>query len=294
MKVAITGSGGWLARCAYSALHVLKSEGLDIEVFMFSSKPQKVELRSNVAYQTKLLQDIEKYSFDLFVPLSFLTQEKFNELGEANYRLRNIELIQNELKVLKSWPNSKVLLVSSGVVNNLSDLQASKPSYSCYADLKRFQEKLYREAVSDSNFSICYLYSCTSIDIPNWQNYAFSSIVHNAFYGQHIFIQNSLPVQRRFVDATDLFYVMFKEIYKGKNFSISSGGPLIEIEELARKAAGIFKSNSIISREKNTIYSRRDAYFATDNTMEQMFERQNKEISTIEKQILSVGKIFLT
>lgn len=293
MRVAITGSGGWLARCAFSAISILNSEGFNIEAKMFSTRAQEIHLRSGLKYNTKLLSETSILDFDLIVPLSFLTQEKFNILGETAYKARNLELMKSELYAFTKRMNPRVLLISSGVVKNPSDLQASKPSYRCYADLKKLQENLYRDSVGLSNLSICYLYSCTSYEIPNWQNYSFSTIVHDVIFGNRILIQNSLPVLRKFVDSTELFYVMFKEIISGNNFSISSGGPLIEIEDLAKMAINILGSKSDILREDTLSGSHADVYYAPENSMDELFEVHNKKISTIEDQILNVSRIFL-
>ena len=293
MRIAITGSGGWLARCAFSAISNLNSEGFNIEAQMFSSRAQEIHLRSGLKYNTKLLSESSNLDFDLIVPLSFLTQEKFNILGETAYRAQNFEVISAELVAFAERNNSRVLLISSGVVNNPSDLQVSKPSYSCYADMKKLQEKMYENKFGVSKLSVCYLYSCTSNEIPNWQNYAFSTVVHDAFFGNRIIIKNNLPVFRKFVDATELFYVMLKEIIAGNNFHISSGGPLIEIEELAKKANEIFSNKSEILREKSETNMYQDNYYAIDNSMERLFEIHNKKMSTIEDQILNVSRIFI-
>lgn len=293
MKIAITGSGGWLARSAFAAIKRLQTEGFELEAVMISSIRQKIVVSQYGWYETRTMSEYTNEQFDLFVPLAFLTQEKFNLLGEKYFRDSNLAIINSDLDLLRQQKNIKVLLISSGVVQQASKLQESNPSYLAYAELKKYQEKILRQNISESNFSLCYLYSCISIDLPNWENYAFSSIVHDAIYRDMILINNPNPVYRKYVDARILFYVMFKELYLSGNFTISSSGALIEIEELANKAIKVLDSKAIIKRSQAKSDGLDDLYYSTDNTMDELFSKHNETIASIEELIRMTTKIFV-
>lgn len=292
MKIAITGSGGWLARSAFAAIKRLQSEGFELEVVMISSISQKIEVTQCGSYQTKTMAECVNEQIDLFVPLAFLTQEKCNSLGETVYRDSNLKIINSDLQFLEFQENAKVLLISSGVVQKASELQRKHSSYMVYAELKKYQETILREKLGNSKISVCYLYSCISIDIPNWKNYMFSSIVHDAIFSNEITIRNPNPVYRKYVDARILFYVMFKEICLDSNFTISSGGHLLEVEELANLAIKLLKSTARIHRVKPSSGSVKDLYYSTDTSMEYLFSKHKQDVTSNENLILMTAKKF--
>lgn len=293
MRVALTGASGWLARSAFSALNRLKNEGVDVSCTMFSSIPRQIELRDGVTYRARSMDELMEGEFDLYVPLAFLTQEKFQFLGKSDYTSLNLGIIQRDIEVIQRNSLVRVLLMSSGVVIDPSGLQSRIESYRCYADLKKLQELKYCDVLGNQNISVCYLYSCTSIDIPQWQNYAFSSIVHDAIYKDSVLIKNPKRVTRRYVDARDLFYVMFKHLKTKQSFRISSGGPLIELEDLANLAISTLESSAKVIRAEGLSRETSDEYYAKDDSMENLFAQNHYPLPSIEQQILTTSKIFL-
>lgn len=292
MRIAITGASGWLARSAYFAISKLQSEGIDISCTMFSSNPKTIGLRDGGSFTSNSVDDLFDAHFDIYVPLAFLTQEKFRMLGRGNYVSSNLDIINRDKQILQRNKSAKVLLMSSGVVVRPSQLHKSLESYKCYADLKRFQEESFREIVGEQNQSICYLYSCTSLDMPRWQDYAFSSIIHSVIHDNVVTITNPLPVIRRYVDSRELFLAMFRDLQFRESFRISSGGTLIELEQLANLAIAVLGSHAQVVRTKDESQSVSDEYFTEDYSMEQLFERNQQHQSSIEQQIITTSQIF--
>jgi nucleoside-diphosphate-sugar epimerase len=285
MRIAITGATGWVGRSANAAISQLINLGHNLEVENYSSRPCAITLIDGIQYRTKSYEQFDQSSFDLFIPLGFPTQEKYHILGEEKYKSDIDSLIQRDESALLNNPSAKVLLISSGVVNELSESQSANPGYSFYAKMKSAQEARLQNIVGVHNLNVCYLYSCTSRDIQDFDSYAFSSILKKAMKNEDIAISNSLPVVRKYVDLRELCSAMLLEILEGENLRISSGGHKVEIEELANLVVEVTNSSSAITRNNSNSNSKSDVYFAEDESFEMIFRKRNLEYSGLNAQI---------
>ena len=288
IKIAITGSTGWLGRSANAAILQLIKSGHDLHVENYSSKPADVCLIDGFQYRTKTYDQLNNSIFDLYIPLGFPTQEKYQILGKNEYKLSIDLLVERDIKSILNNPLAKVLLISSGVVNQLSESQSTNYGYEFYAKMKVMQEEYLTESVGVDNLSVCYLYSCTSKDIRDFNSYAFSSMVKKAIYNENIHISNALPVIRKYVDLRELFTVMLLEILSGKTFRISSGGQKIEIGELANLIVKVTNSSSKISRATQGSDAKSDLYYSEDACFEELFQAHNFRYSNLNAQLENV------
>lgn len=293
MKIAITGANGWLAKSTYFAGQMLKDYYPELSIELYSRNPQKINLIDGNFVVPKSFKQLSNSEFDLFIPLAFLTREKYFELGAENYQTANLRIIASDKLALQNNPQAKVLLISSGVVKSSSNLKMIDDSFLSYARLKRTQEETYRNEISESNFSICYLYSCTSVDFSKIKGYAFLEFIKKALLNEDIYIQNSASVLRKYIDLRELFFVMLKTIQENKNFNISSSGELVELENLARQIVVQLNSNSKISRAQKNNNDTTDNYFATDETMNSLFSQNKFEYSNLSKQIENVAEVIM-
>lgn len=292
MKIAVTGSSGWLAQSLFFTIESLKLQGFDLEVDFYSRERKKVKLIDGSSLLTKPIEQIKKSHFDLYIPLAFLTREKYLELGKEAYEDENRKLIQQDAYICEAQKDTKVLLISSGVVKHPSDLQIANPSYVSYAKLKQEQEDVFKTILKHENLNVCYLYSCTSSDMTNL-NYGFSSIVMKALKNEEIHISSHKKVLRKYVDLRQLFEAMIRSIVADHQFTISSGGELIEIQDLAQLVVSELDSQSSISRSKQNI-GFDDIYCSNDNSMESLFSENNMQLIGIREQISNVSKALTT
>lgn len=287
MKIAVTGSSGWLARSLFFSIENLNLQGFDLDVNFYSRESKKVQLADGRTILTKPIEQIRNSHFDLYIPLAFLTREKYSSLGEKVYEDENRRIIQKDVYICETQEEPKVLLISSGVVKHPSALQIANPSFMSYAKLKKQQEEVFKSIIRTENLNVCYLYSCTSRDMTNI-GYAFSSIVMKALNNEQIHINSYKKVLRKYVDLRQLFEVMIRSIASGNQFTISSGGELIEIQDLANLIVSELDSESIISRSEIDI-GHDDDYFSKDNSMESLFSENKMNVIGIRDQIRNVS-----
>lgn len=291
-KIAITGASGWLGRSAFMAIDDLRDFYPNLSVELFSHSNSSISLKDGRVLPVSSFASLPQSNFDILIPLAFLTREKYYGLGEVNYRIKNIEIMSVESEAIKRNPNSQVILISSGTVIRPSEVHQSDISFREYANLKEIQVDTYREMLTNKQFSLCYLFSCTSKDFIKIQGYAFLELVEKALRNEDIYINNPNFVLRKYVDLRELFMVMISSALRGHNFEISSSGPLIEIGALSELIVQTLDSDSKIYRNPPDGKSTTDNYHSIDESMNELFEENGKSISGLTEQILNVASGF--
>jgi nucleoside-diphosphate-sugar epimerase len=291
-KIAITGASGWLGRSAFMAIDDLRDFYPNLSVELFSHSNSSISLKDGRVLPVSSFASLPQSDFDILIPLAFLTREKYYSLGEVNYRIKNIEIMSVESEAIKRNPNSQVILISSGTVIRPSEAHQRDISFKEYGNLKEIQADTYRELLTNNQFSLCYLFSCTSKDFIKTEGYAFMDLVEKALLRKDIHIKNPNSVMRKYVDLRELFTVMISSVLKGRNFEISSSGPLIEIGALAELMVQTLESDSKIYRNAPDGKSMSDNYFSINESMNMLFEENGRSISGLPEQILNVASGF--
>ena len=285
---AITGATGWLARSAIMAIRETHGDAVLPKIKLFSRSPNFIELQDGLRLKVEPYANLERYQYAFYLPLAFSTREKFFQLGESRYLKVNQSIISQDLRIIASNPDMRVILMSSGVVNSLSESQSIDPSYRAYANLKLQQELLYREATTNfSNLTICRLYSCSSSDLIKIEGYAMASFVADAMLNKPIHIESNAPVFRNYVDLRQLFTALL--LNRECRF-INSSGPKIEIKVLARMVIDQLGSFSTLSFSKGNQSALSNIYLSPDDSMLDLFSKSKMSVLTLEEQIFNTYK----
>ena len=86
---------------------------------------------------------------------------------------------------------------------------------------------------------------------------------------------------------------MFRSIIDDSNFNITTGGPEIEIEDLANMIICETKSSSRIFRSKDFDNAKSDIYLSNDNSMDKLFNLYGTKISDLKIQISNTVEALL-
>lgn len=179
-KIIITGAGGWLGT---STIHFLTNSHRfkHIELILLTSDGRDI-LVVNRLFKTYKLNEYKVEAFSNIVGivhLAFVTKGRVFENTFDLYVLRNREIIDIVVKLIKTAKPSWVTIVSSGAAAKFNSSIEKDP----YGFLK-LEEELAISRVSTElglGFSIGRLWGAMGVDMPINKNYAISDFICQAF-----------------------------------------------------------------------------------------------------------------
>jgi nucleoside-diphosphate-sugar epimerase len=258
-KVAIFGASGWFGR---ESLELCLGNHEDLEVRAFASKPIEINLgKQSVSAGVFSLQDLMLYEPELIIDAAFVTREHASRVGLAKYEQVNRQIMENCFSAIQIPSVRKVIGFSSGVVIPKFEQENSADDGGLYASLKRdYESKLQHLSLElDKETTILRTFSVSGTHNNRPRLFAFSSMVLDAMRGS-ITINSPGPVIRRYMDVSDLIAVGLGT--KDTGFQvIESGGPILEIGELAEEIRRIVNPHASISRVDGEI---RSNFYASD------------------------------
>jgi len=295
MRIAITGASGWLGRATIATLLESGVDFGDINCFSSESKIITIENRE---FQCSPISELQNcHNIDVFVHLAFLTRDKVIKSDLSNYKSLNREITGLACNfITRSKPRS-VITISSGAVfdapdyTTLADSLDSNP----YGYLKIEEEKRLTDSclASDSNLIINRLWGLSGQDIQNKKPYALADFIHRAKTDSVIEVNSSHKVWRRYVDARELMALCLAIATSGNNATFNSGGPLVEIGDLARLVVETLNSNSKVNRKTAVGLGKQDIYYPKDQSYQDLLRKyQKKDPIGLKYQILRTSMAF--
>jgi nucleoside-diphosphate-sugar epimerase len=272
MRIAITGASGWLGRATIATLLESGVQPNDIECFSSEKKSIRIEnkeFQSHPLYELQNHQDIE-----VFVHLAFLTRDKASKADLSSYSSINQEITRLACNFIDRNKPRSVITISSGAVfdpPNYTTL-AENFDFNPYGYLKIEEEKRLFDAClrSESNLVINRLWGLSGQDIQNVKPYALAEFIFKARTGSAIEVKSSHKVWRRYVDARELMALCLAVAASGSNSTFNSGGPLVEIGELAQLVVETLDSSSRIIRKFDVESGKPDNYYPNDQSYEDL------------------------
>ena len=286
-NLIISGATGWLGQEVLALLETEKSQASAFEVIAISSKKRILEHPTGHNMVTHTYDEIDSIGqVDGFVNLAFLTREKVLEVGYQQFVLRNLDLISQASQVIERSKPQWVVLVSSGAIFKKStDQLETSISENPYGFLKWIEELLLTDAAArvGAKIVIGRLWGATGRYMPINRAYALSDFVCQADVGGPIKVRSGHQVFRRYCDAGDFMNVLIRLAESGRSSTLNSGGPLIEIGDLAHEVARHFK-DVVIDRAPVDSTSI-DDYYPRSNDFEDMAHQMNVALTSISAQI---------
>lgn len=213
-----------------------------------------------VQWREELVQDFQP---TVVANFAFLLPHRLREMSRETYEEQNRELTRRFLFCSSLDSVRMAVTVSSGavVVSRCGD--SSNPT-TIYGNLKANEEEHAMALVSPKrSIVVARAYSVSGPYVRRIHDYAFSDLVFQSMKGS-MRIRTPKLLYRRYVSVADFLSVAFCSAKLGWSGVIESGGPLVEIGDLAlviRKAtnpAAEISRPSLLSGERD--------FYASDNS----------------------------
>jgi nucleoside-diphosphate-sugar epimerase len=243
-KYTITGASGWLGRECISSLISSKTISSFEEVKLYSSKRRILEFPGFGSTTSESFLEIRKSDFpetEHFIHLAFLTRDLLAKYGAKEFKEVNKRLTSQAIDFIANVKPSYVSNVSSGAVfsrdtgNLETDIDNNPYGYG-----KLEEEKLLKEVCQKNsiNLSIGRLWGATGLNMPVNRAYAISDLICMGILDKKIVIKAKNLVYRRYCDAGEFMKVLTYAAISQRFTLFDSGGPKVEIGELASLISG--------------------------------------------------------
>ena len=159
---------------------------------------------------------------------AFLTKEKAAQMSADEYWSTNRTLIERFSLASSLDSCSSAVSLSSGSV-------VVDPDHP-YSQLKILEEEVSQGLVSENRGSVTMrVFSVSGPYVQRIHDYAFSDLLAQGLAGKNpIRVRTQGAVWRRYVDVGDVLTVALNLAKPGEFRHVESGGPLVELHELAR------------------------------------------------------------
>lgn len=243
-RVLVLGASGWFGK---SFVQALPSDVATLQIAGRKRGP----------YQIWDPKTVKHFAPTMVANFAFLRPSFEAILGTVRYESTNRRLISifSESALLPTVRS--VLVTSSGAV--------SSSPLSLYGRLKAEEESAAEDAQSkDRSVVRIRVYSVSGPFVRDIEHYAFSSLVSQAPSGE-ITVNSNRRVFRRYVDATDVLQVGVRLLNEGWSGCIETGGPIVELGDLADLVAAELNPQARIRRPPLDPNAP-DDYYASDDT----------------------------
>lgn len=189
---------------------------------------------------------------------AFLTKEKLATHGYDEYVRTNRMLIER-FSFAANLPSCETaVVISSGSVIH-------DPMHP-YSELKLLEEAACREVISDGRAGVILrAFSMSGPYVSRVHDYAFSNIIAQALQGGLIRITASHEVWRRYVSVEQAMEVCLRIAKRGVLRIVETGGPLVEVGELAAHASLLLGGTY---REERNLAGHPDRYLSDNSSWE--------------------------
>jgi nucleoside-diphosphate-sugar epimerase len=252
-KILISGATGWLGTESVARVLEGKFESItEQNLLLCSSDGRDLKLDSSKVLSTVKLQSLsgDKGVKDLdgLVHLAFLTKDKSADYSFSDYVAKNIALISAACEIIERDKPKWVVVVSSGAIIDRNSLEVENSVVrNPYGFCKRIEEVLLSDAAHKvgANIVIGRLWGGTGLHMPIKRAYAISDFIETFKESGAIRITSGGDVVRRYCDAGDFMEVLIKSAIRGDNTTVDSGGPIIELGDLAELLISVTGTGSI-------------------------------------------------
>jgi len=270
----LTGSTGWLGRSCIRALRAIYPK---LSFHLYSQTGKHFKLADGATFITQEEERLPSLQLraDLFVPLSFLTQDFFLRYGRKEFEARNQQLIERAVNWMRMNRPLKVILISSGAVENFEVGNKSVESYTSYARLKLLQEHQLEKVAREEEISLAIVraYSLSGPEMLNPEKYAMGNFIISALKNESIRVTSQIKTYRSYCDAESLFLTAARILEKEKYVRFDSAGPIVEMYELAQCVNEVLKNQTaVITHSSEDHPEDRSEYYSKSNAMFELMD----------------------
>ena len=285
--ITVTGASGWLGK---STLEVVRASGHDMsKVVALASSKKDIVLDDGLLIQAHPITDPpdQIQETEILIHLAYLTRDKVGTVGYDRYVLTNLDLTSIALSWLASFQINSFITVSSGARNDQSTgAPETNIRSNPYGFLKRVDELVFEEECKRRGITsvVARLWGATGLDMMDAEKYAIGNFVVSALKNQKIDISSGHKVVRRYVDSREFMQVCIELAKSGISANLDSGGPEVEIGQLAQEINRQLGGRLVISRPLDSNRDD-DMYFPKSAEFEEFARILGINLASIEEQI---------
>lgn len=290
-RVLVLGAGGWFGS---TALDLLASAGTGAQLLALTGRPRW----SVVNGQRWHLEGWDTGAVARFAPThvvncAFLTRELAASRSRERYVSENVQLSARFLQTLELPSLRAAVTVSSGAAlaagGALPELEVEPYGY-----LKRVEELLAHAVAAERGvpLSVCRAWSVSGPFVGRPREYAFSDLVAQAGEGR-LRLHSTHQVWRRYVGVDELLAVSLALAHDGSSGTLESGGPLVELGELALLVAHELAVDEQVERPDPS-GDATDHYHSDGSSWRAACRRLGYLPATLEEQIRAVADALLS
>jgi nucleoside-diphosphate-sugar epimerase len=243
-RVLVLGAGGWFGR---TALDLVSGTGARVHAIASSARMLHV---GGIERPTAVWneEDVRAFSPTIVIDCAFLTHDRVKDLPLETFVAINRGLIENLTYAARLPTTRTVITISSGAGVYQGDALASPLEANPYGYLKRESEERLREAVDGSAAAavVARAWSVSGAYPRDPRAYALGDMIAQAQEGS-IRINARSEVWRRYSTADELIALSLAVGSAGVT-TIDSGGPLVEMSDLAEAVRAAINPAASISR----------------------------------------------
>jgi nucleoside-diphosphate-sugar epimerase len=281
-RAVLLGAGGWFGT---TALHLLAGTLGPERLLPTTGRPRTVRAGGrDWALGNFDLERIRGFRPTVVVDLAFLTREKAESAGLGAYVLANSRLTSQFLRTASLPSVRAAVTVSSGAALGLGGHSGWDLDRNPYGFLKRAAESMAVEVAHEGaiGMTVARAWSLSGGFVTRPREYAFSDLILQAREGA-IEVRSPRAVWRRYCLVEDFLAAALAEALSGQVQILDSGGPLVELGELAE---------AIAARMGTSVYARvsdadagQDRYHSDDGAWREACTRLAFEPADLDEQI---------
>jgi nucleoside-diphosphate-sugar epimerase len=227
---------------------------------------------------------VEAFAPTIVIDCAFLTRDLVGSMSPGEYVDRNSRLTENMLAAANLSSVSRVITISSGAAVHPVDALLRPIEENPYGWLKRRAEEELGTVARARGISavVARAWSVSGALVLKPRSYAFSDMILEAAEGG-VHITATVPVYRRYVGVEDLLAVAIASATVPDLRVIESGGPLVEMQELAETIVSVVNPAATITRAPSTD-GEPDLYYAPAEPWETACAEVSFVPATLEQQ----------
>lgn len=257
------GGSGWFGRTALAMLGLRASETLVIGSFERTISVQD----RDIPIQAWNVDLVEQYQPDVVLDFAFLTREFESSLGAEHYSATNQMLINRLVDLSRLASVKKILTISSGATV-ISKAGVGSSNLDLYGQQKLAAQESLRESARrcETEVAVARAWSVSGGHVQKYGNYAFSDMIHSAVHTGSIQVKAPHLVARRYCSVEDLLAVVIRNSLEKEWIAIDSGGPLVEMAELAQAIAQEVQGSKVVRSVLKRDSDKTDAYHSDNSS----------------------------
>jgi len=261
-RILVLGGSGWFGRTALAMLGPRVADSIVIG----SHERTIIVGNRQIQIRTWSRRLVDQFNPDLVLDFAFLTRDFESTLGAKKFRAINSLLSSRLVELSRMASVQKILTISSGA-SVVSKLGSNSSTLDTYGQQKLATENALKAATAQSGVEVAVAraWSVSGGHVQKYRSYAFSDLIHSAVHGGPISVKAKNLVTRRYCSVEDFLAVVLASSQGEPWAEIDSGGPLVEMAELAEAVAQEVGRRGALALSKYRDTGVTDAYHS-DNT----------------------------